>query len=89
MCADCSGARMRPERAENRVQTPNGYRHSDKEKFCNDLNGPKTPRMSERLLKTLQFFGAFQAEYEGSIPFTRSKQFQRLGRNSRSRSDSR
>jgi hypothetical protein len=63
---------MRPERAENRVQTPNGYRHSDKEKFCNDLNGPKTPKMSERLLKTLQFFGAFQAEYAGSIPFTRS-----------------
>src|SRR6266851_7320581 len=33
-----------------------GNRHSDKEKFCNDLNGPKTPKMSERALKTLQDF---------------------------------
>ena len=33
-----------------------GNRHSDKEKFCNDLNGPKTPKMSERPLKTLQYF---------------------------------
>jgi hypothetical protein len=31
-------------------------RHSDNEKFCNDLNGPKTPKMSERPLKTLQDF---------------------------------
>jgi hypothetical protein len=30
--------------------------HSDKEKFCNDLNGPKTLKMSERPLKTLQDF---------------------------------
>jgi hypothetical protein len=29
--------------------------------------------MSERLLKTLEKFADFQAEYEGSIPFTRSK----------------
>jgi hypothetical protein len=29
--------------------------------------------MSERPLKTLQKSGDFQAEYEGSIPFTRSK----------------
>jgi catechol 2,3-dioxygenase-like lactoylglutathione lyase family enzyme len=29
--------------------------------------------MSERLLKTLRKFADFQAEYEGSIPFTRSK----------------
>jgi len=33
-----------------------GWRHSDKEKFCNDLNGPETPKMSERPLKTLQDF---------------------------------
>jgi hypothetical protein len=33
-----------------------GNRHSDKEKFCNDLNGPKTPIMSERPLKTLKDF---------------------------------
>jgi hypothetical protein len=31
-------------------------RHSDNEKFCTDLNGPKTPKMSERPLKTLQYF---------------------------------
>jgi hypothetical protein len=31
-------------------------RHSDKEKFCNDLNGPKTPKMSEQPLKTLEDF---------------------------------
>jgi hypothetical protein len=29
---------------------------SDRRKFCNDLNGPKTPKMSERLLKTPQDF---------------------------------
>jgi hypothetical protein len=52
-----------------------GSRHSDKEKFRRDLNRPKSCEMSERLLKTLRNFGAFQAEYEGSIPFTRSKIF--------------
>jgi hypothetical protein len=34
--------------------------------------------MSERLLKTLRNSGAFQAEYEGSIPFTRSSVFWHL-----------
>jgi hypothetical protein len=48
-------------------------RHSDKEKFRSDLNRPKSCEMSERLLKTLRKSGDFQAEYEGSIPFTRSK----------------
>jgi len=33
-----------------------GNRHSDKEKFCNDLNEPKTPKMSERPLKKLKDF---------------------------------
>jgi hypothetical protein len=33
-----------------------GNRYSDKEKFCNDLNGPKTSKMSERPLKTLRDF---------------------------------
>ena len=37
-----TGARMRPERAANRVQTPSGYRHSDKEKFRSDLKGSKS-----------------------------------------------
>ena len=58
--------------AEKEVQgARNG--HSDKEKFRSDLNRPKGCEISERLLKTLQKFGDFQAEYEGSIPFTRSK----------------
>ena len=48
-------------------------RHSDKEKFRSDLNRPESCKMSERLLKTLRKFADFQAEYEGSIPFTRSK----------------
>src|SRR5258708_35593951 len=42
------------------------------EKFRSDLNRPKSCEMSERLLKTLRKSGDFQAEYEGSIPFTRS-----------------
>jgi hypothetical protein len=48
-------------------------RHSDKEKFRSDLNRPKSCEMSERFLKTLRKSGDFQAEYEGSISFTRSK----------------
>jgi hypothetical protein len=51
-------------------------RHSDKEKFRSDLNRPESCEMSERFLKTLRKSGDFQAEYEGSIPFNRSKQFQ-------------
>ena len=55
-------------------------RHSDKEKFHSDLNRPESYEMSERLLKTLRKSGDFQAEYEGSIPFTRSNLFSCLGR---------
>ena len=36
--------------------------------------------MSEQVLKTLRKSGDFQAEYEGSIPFTRSNDFKRLSR---------
>ena len=36
--------------------------------------------MSERLLKRLRKFEDFQAEYEGSIPFTRSNDFKHLSR---------
>ena len=36
--------------------TPPPTANSDNKKFCNDLNGPKTPKMSERPLKTLQYF---------------------------------
>ena len=50
-----------------------GNRHSDKEKFCSDLNRPEGCEVSERLLKTLRKSGDFQAEYEDSILFTRSK----------------
>jgi hypothetical protein len=70
MRAGCRGAAFCP--------SPSGIGHSDKEKFRSDLNRPKSCEMSERLLKTLRKSGDFQAEYEGSIPFTRSKQFQRL-----------
>jgi len=36
--------------------------------------------MPDLLLKTLRKIGDFQAEYEGSIPFTRSKIFNDLAR---------
>jgi len=49
--------------------------HSDRSKFCSDLNWPESRDLSERALKTLDRFGDFQAEYEGSIPFTRSNVF--------------
>ena len=55
-------------------------RHSDKEKFRNDLNRPKGCRISEQLLKTLRKFSDFQAEYEGSLYFTRSNVFRALAR---------
>jgi hypothetical protein len=47
--------------------------HSDRSKFCSNLNWTENRDLSERALKTLGRFGDFQAEYEGSIPFTRSK----------------
>jgi hypothetical protein len=40
-----------------------GNRHSDKEKFRNDLKRPKSRDLSEQTLKTLGRFGDFQAEY--------------------------
>ena len=47
--------------------------HSGKEKVRSDLDRPESCEMSERLLKILRKSGDFQAEYEGSIPFTRFK----------------
>ena len=47
-------------------------RHSDKRKFYNDLNKQKGCELSECVLKVRRKFEDFQAEYEGSIPFTRS-----------------
>src|ERR1700675_4680589 len=44
----------------------NGY--SDNGKFCNDLNGPKTPKMSERPLKTLQDFTTSKLNTRVRIP---------------------
>jgi len=58
-----------------RVSGQSADRHSDKEKFRSDLNHPESCEMSERLLKTLRKSGDFQAEYEGSIPFTRSNSY--------------
>jgi hypothetical protein len=70
MRAGCRGAAF--------CASPSGIGHSDKEKFRSDLNHAESSEMSEWLLKTLQQFGDFQAEYEGSIPFTRSSVFRRL-----------
>jgi hypothetical protein len=57
---------------DSEVASCGSQHHSDKEKFCSDLNCPKNCKMSEWVLKTLRKFEDFQAEYEGSIPFTRS-----------------
>ncbi|UFW46423.1 MULTISPECIES: hypothetical protein [Bradyrhizobium] len=46
--------------------------HSDKSEFRSDLNKLKGCELSECLLRPQQKFEDFQAEYEGSIPFTRS-----------------
>ncbi|KYK50129.1 hypothetical protein A1D31_22740 [Bradyrhizobium liaoningense] len=46
--------------------------HSDKNEFCSDFNKQKGCELSECLLRAQQKFEDFQAEYEGSIPFTRS-----------------
>jgi hypothetical protein len=54
--------------------------HSDKEKFCSDLNRPKSCKMSESVLKTLQKFEDFQAEYKGATPSGRSSVFSTLTR---------
>src|SRR5271157_2451060 len=64
------------------------HRHSDKDRFCSYLNHPEGCKMSEQLLKTLEKFSDFQAEYEGSIPFTRSiSNFNGLARILQSHSD--
>jgi len=51
-------------------------RHSDKRKFCNGLNKRKSCELSEYELSAQRIFEDFQAEYEGSIPITRSNYFQ-------------
>jgi len=56
------------------------HHHSDKEKFCSDLNRPEGCKMSERLLKTLPKFADFQAEYKGAPLFIRSSVFSTLTR---------
>jgi hypothetical protein len=45
-----------PPRIVGEVDWPAICRYSDHEKFYNDLNGPKTSKMSEQPLKTLQDF---------------------------------
>jgi hypothetical protein len=51
-------SRFEPSSRPSRMFCGHGARnrHSDKEKFCIGLNGPKTPKMSERPLKTPQDF---------------------------------
>lgn len=41
---------MRRERA-GKGRTPSSHRHSDKERFCSDLKGPKISQMSEQPIK--------------------------------------
>jgi hypothetical protein len=72
----CEPARVRPLVQLVQEKTRGRNRHSDKAKSRSDLNRPESGEISERLLKTLRNSGDFQAEYEGSIPFTHSKQFQ-------------
>jgi hypothetical protein len=50
-----------------------GCRHSDKEKFPIGLNHPEGLQNVGITLARIAKFHDFQAEYEGSIPFTRSK----------------
>jgi hypothetical protein len=57
-----------------------GNRHSDKVKFYNDLNGPKTPKMSDWPLKTPKDFPSSKLNTRVSIPFTRSNLFEDLAR---------
>jgi hypothetical protein len=46
--------------------------HSDNEKFCNDLKGSKKLQNVRMAFESVSRSSDFQAEYEGSIPFTRS-----------------
>ena len=65
-------SRARVRQAPGAVMAFGSQIHSDNEKFCCDLNRPKSCEMSEWPIKTLRKLADFQAEYEGSIPFTRS-----------------
>jgi hypothetical protein len=56
--------------------------HSDKSEFCSDLNEQKGCELSESALSVQGKFEDFQAEYEGSIPFTRSSSFKDFARGS-------
>jgi hypothetical protein len=56
---------VNPERVHRR-------RHSDNEKFCSSLNHPQGMQNVRIANEQVAEFGDFQAEYEGSIPFTRS-----------------
>jgi hypothetical protein len=55
-----------------------GNHHSDNQKFRSDLNRSESCEMSEWFLKIMRKIEDFQAEYEGSIPFTRSNDFNGL-----------
>jgi hypothetical protein len=68
-------------------------RHSDKEKFCNDLNGPKTRKMSEWPLKTLQDFPTSKlntrVRFPSPAPSPRREYHCRIGVSAGGRSPSR
>jgi hypothetical protein len=53
-------------------------RHSDNEKFCNDPNETKPPKMLERPLKNLQDFQASRLNTRVRFPSPRSNVFSPL-----------
>jgi len=61
------------------VAAPKATGHSDCQKFCDDLNLTRRLRFVRIYYENIGKVGDFQAEYEGSIPFTRSNPSRLLG----------
>jgi hypothetical protein len=57
---------------------PRDFYHSDYEEFCSSLNGPYELQNVRMAAVSIAKFHDFQAEYEGSIPFTRSSTFSKV-----------
>src|SRR5216684_8341002 len=70
MGVSVAGPRFRPTSRPSRMFCDHRARnrHSDNEKFCNDLNRPKTSKMSELPLKTLQFFETSKLNTRARFP---------------------
>src|SRR5713226_3552109 len=80
MGVSVAGPRFRPTSRPSRMFCDHRARnrHSDNEKFCNDLNRPKTPKMSEWPLKTLQDFPTSKLNTRVRFPSPAPKRFQWL-----------